>query len=666
MTPQSPAPVAGRPLTAEADPIEPCGGCGETNPSRRCLGCLHDFVSRPASEQPVEAIGAGREEIEAAVLKAVFLGFEHGECEKEWEPDHGKEIARAATDRILAALSPASPARLRPIPSHPDGKLGVPASPARTPMGEPVAWIERQNDGTRYGEPKRWPPSDRARSYAQEMGRTIEPLYAAASPARPELTVWYGKMPESNGRENWTAVLRRVNPTDKWDQGFCFARSEYPGRVLYEADRVRWIIGERAERPDILAYDADAHSGYVEPASPARTPMGGRVDGHGGVTWPAASADLAREEGLESIDALVDMARVGVNLMERLPEGYDYSDCPTEIVTDLQNKLDEAKTPMGGEVEALREALECVEDYDHTGRLAGVLRQAIDGAVRIDHLTPDQQSDIRAHITGLSDPEEDTYQAPEHGWTCFHCGATFKTTRGARMHFGHNVTGRPKCHDPERLVEIYDGAEAAVAAASPARADFEVRVARRDEARNAIIAALAAPTPMGGEVEALREAAKREEVARIVELAIVRHGVEETALEGTLRDADAILKALAASSPSPAQGGSVLRDAMQRIAEVSGNRASRGFNETGRLDHINNIANDALSASPQPEAGEAVYRALEGGEVIQRGDQMLCDDCETWEDVAGWPIGATYRSAVFVPIRRPVAAPPSVQPVEGK
>ena len=54
---------------------------------------------------------------------------------------------------------------------------------------------------------------------------------------------------------------------------------------------------------------------------------------------------------------------------------------------------------------------------------------------------------------------------------------------------------------------------------------------------------------------ALREATKREEVARIVELAIVRHGIEETALEGTLLDADAILKALAASSPSPAQGG---------------------------------------------------------------------------------------------------------------
>lgn len=81
-----------------------------------------------------------------------------------------------------------------------------------------------------------------------------------------ELTVWYGSMPESNGRENWTAIIRRVNPVDKWDQGFCFARSEYPDRVRYEADRMRWIIGELADKPDILAYDDTLHSGYVEPS----------------------------------------------------------------------------------------------------------------------------------------------------------------------------------------------------------------------------------------------------------------------------------------------------------------------------------------------------------------------------------------------------------------
>lgn len=77
------------------------------------------------------------------------------------------------------------------------------------------------------------------------------------------LSVWYGEMPESNGRRNWTASLHRKGGEKHLD-AFCFARSEYPDRVRYEADRMRWIIGELAERPDILAYDADLHSGYQE------------------------------------------------------------------------------------------------------------------------------------------------------------------------------------------------------------------------------------------------------------------------------------------------------------------------------------------------------------------------------------------------------------------
>jgi hypothetical protein len=45
---------------------------------------------------------------------------------------------------------------------------------------------------------------------------------------------------------------------------FAFARSEYPDRVRYDADRMRYLIGELTERPDLLAYDSDKHSGYVE------------------------------------------------------------------------------------------------------------------------------------------------------------------------------------------------------------------------------------------------------------------------------------------------------------------------------------------------------------------------------------------------------------------
>lgn len=82
----------------------------------------------------------------------------------------------------------------------------------------------------------------------------------------PALTVWYGPMPESNGKSNFTAIL--MHKGGGIVDGWTIDRSEYPDRVRYEADRVRWLIGELKERPDILAYDADKHSGYVAPPSP--------------------------------------------------------------------------------------------------------------------------------------------------------------------------------------------------------------------------------------------------------------------------------------------------------------------------------------------------------------------------------------------------------------
>lgn len=83
---------------------------------------------------------------------------------------------------------------------------------------------------------------------------------------KPELTVWYGAMPESNGKTNWTAILHRKGEGRCMD-GFTIDRSEYPGRVLYAADRVRYLIGEKSDRPSILDYDAEAHSGYVRPGN---------------------------------------------------------------------------------------------------------------------------------------------------------------------------------------------------------------------------------------------------------------------------------------------------------------------------------------------------------------------------------------------------------------
>jgi len=82
-----------------------------------------------------------------------------------------------------------------------------------------------------------------------------------AAPNDGKLTVWYGSLPESNGKHNYTVILHRGDIS----KGMTIERSEYPDRVRYEADRVRWLIGEIDQKPWILDYDADKHSGYQGP-----------------------------------------------------------------------------------------------------------------------------------------------------------------------------------------------------------------------------------------------------------------------------------------------------------------------------------------------------------------------------------------------------------------
>lgn len=86
----------------------------------------------------------------------------------------------------------------------------------------------------------------------------------------PALDVWVGPMPESNGKSNFTAILMRKGAS-LFDDGMTFtiARSEYPDRVRYEADRVRYLIGQLETEPFVLDYDSDQHSPYVYPDSPA-------------------------------------------------------------------------------------------------------------------------------------------------------------------------------------------------------------------------------------------------------------------------------------------------------------------------------------------------------------------------------------------------------------
>uniref|UniRef100_A0AAU6W3U7 Uncharacterized protein n=1 Tax=Pseudomonas phage Cygsa01 TaxID=3138529 RepID=A0AAU6W3U7_9VIRU len=85
----------------------------------------------------------------------------------------------------------------------------------------------------------------------------------------PELTVWEGAMPESNGKSNFTAILMRKG-SKLWDEDVAITidRSEYPDRVRYEADRMRYLIGEIDKEPCIIDYDSELHSGYVKPPAP--------------------------------------------------------------------------------------------------------------------------------------------------------------------------------------------------------------------------------------------------------------------------------------------------------------------------------------------------------------------------------------------------------------
>ena len=124
-------------------------------------------------------------------------------------------------------------------------------------------------------------PAEAAEFLRQHMRDHFRATVGAGKlPKADALTVWYGSMPESNGRQNWTAVLYREGSRGMFLEGFCFARSEYPDRVRYEADRMRWVIGEMAERPDILAYDEKAHSGYVQssPEQDALRPLAAIAD----------------------------------------------------------------------------------------------------------------------------------------------------------------------------------------------------------------------------------------------------------------------------------------------------------------------------------------------------------------------------------------------------
>jgi hypothetical protein len=89
---------------------------------------------------------------------------------------------------------------------------------------------------------------------------TVERPVMPIATHQPRLTVRLTSFPESNGKRNWTALLVRLEP---WDGlvgncgGVSLARGECWNRVAWEAERARYLIGERDTEPFILDYGDD-------------------------------------------------------------------------------------------------------------------------------------------------------------------------------------------------------------------------------------------------------------------------------------------------------------------------------------------------------------------------------------------------------------------------
>lgn len=68
--------------------------------------------------------------------------------------------------------------------------------------------------------------------------------------------------------------------------------------------------------------------------------------------------------------------------------------------------------------------------------------------VSVVGLKAEDIADIEAHVRGKSESDQEFNERPPHGWTCFHCGETFKTLGGARLHFGKTPDQAAACTAP--------------------------------------------------------------------------------------------------------------------------------------------------------------------------------------------------------------------------
>ncbi len=186
---------------------------------------------------PARALPAG--------LEPAFHGFLDADecrvnlCFTPSAPRHDGTYATAyyTADQVLAP----GPAARQPVePQRPKGMTNI-----NSRLSFNHGWVAcERHHGIRTGKTE-----------VADEGKT-----AAAAQVLPRLAVRVVSYPESNGKRNWTALLTREA---KWgglignSGGVTLARGELWNRVAYEAERARFLLGQRDTEPFILDYGDD-------------------------------------------------------------------------------------------------------------------------------------------------------------------------------------------------------------------------------------------------------------------------------------------------------------------------------------------------------------------------------------------------------------------------
>lgn len=207
--------------------------------------CLHILECLGQPTAPVSAkIDVTPEMLRAAQLRSELGAFA---C-ANWSGGY------SAIEELFRVMVAAAPVRAEPV-TIPEGWKLVPVQPTE----EMLVNVDEEVGGSCHScSAWRASEDDCKRVWAAMI--EASPIAPVAAHAQPKLTVDVLSFPESNGKKNWTALLRRA---EKWDGlvgncgGITIAHGERRNRVEYAAERTRFLLGLRDTEPFILDY-ADA------------------------------------------------------------------------------------------------------------------------------------------------------------------------------------------------------------------------------------------------------------------------------------------------------------------------------------------------------------------------------------------------------------------------